>query len=137
MAKIPTFKRIYKTDYPVEQQALIDKLSLTINNGFEVVYNALARALTLRDNIACTVRTLNLKVDSGGIPTSATSFKLDTTGQIILIEVGNPRNLTNSSTYPTSGITISYSQDSTLVTIDHITGLTNGDNWEITIIAWA
>lgn len=135
--KFPTFKRIFKTDYPVEQQALIDKLSLTINNGFEVIYNAMARNVTLSDNIASTIRTLTVKVDSSGIPTSSLSFRLDTVGQIKGIEAMNPKNVTNSNTYPTSGITISYTQDSTLVTIDHITGLTPGDNWEITIIAWA
>lgn len=135
--KFPTFKRIFKTDYPTEQQSLVEKLSLTINNGFEVIYNAMSRNVSLSDNIACTVKTLTTKVNSSGVPTSALSFTLDTVGQIKGVMAMNPVNLTNSSIYPTSGVTISHTQNNTIITIDHITGLTAGDNWQITIIAWA
>lgn len=135
--KFPTFKRIYKTDYPSEQQALVDKLSETINNGFEVVYNAMSRNVNLGDNVACTVKILTVKVDSSGTPSSSLSFKIDTVGQIKGIQVIKAENLTDSSIYVDSTPFLSYTQDNTTVTVNNIKGLPANNTFSLTVVAWA
>lgn len=134
---IDKFKRIFKTDYPTEQQALVEKLATTINTGFETLYNAAARNLSISDNIACTVKKITTKVTAAGIPTSTLSFKIDTTGQIKGITVIRAVNLTNSSTYVTSNPFINYSQDNTTINISQISGLPINNTFELTVIAWA
>jgi chloramphenicol O-acetyltransferase len=116
---------------------LVEKLSLTVNNGFEVVYNAMARNVSLADNIACTIKVLNVRVDSSGTPTSSLSFKIDTVGQIKGIEVIRAENQTNSNVYVTSHPFISYTQDNTTITVNNITGLPANNTFNLTVIAWA
>lgn len=134
--KLGNFKRIFKTDYATEVQATIEKLALTINNGFESLYNAMAKGISLSDNIACTVKKVTVKVDSSGSPLSTLSFSLDVKGQIKGISVIRADNLTNSSTYPTSTPFITFTQNDTIVTITNIVGLPANNNFEITLIAW-
>lgn len=134
---IERFKRIFKGDYPKDQQELVERLSGSINSGFETLHNAMNRNVSISDNIACTVKKVSTKVTSAGIPTSTLSFKIDTTGQIKGITVIRAVNLTNSTTYVNSQPFITFSQNNTTVTIDHITGLPVDNNFELTLIAWA
>jgi hypothetical protein len=131
------FKRIFKGDYPQEQQPLVEKLASSINIGFESLYNAMARNVSISDNIACTVKKLSTAVDSAGIPTSTLSFKTDVLGQVKGISVIRATNLTNSTVYVTSHPFLTYSQDNTTVTILHIAGLPVSNTFELTIVAWA
>jgi hypothetical protein len=135
--KFPTFKRIYKTDFPTQEQSLVEKLSLTINNGFEVIYNAMARNVSLSDNVACTVKTISVKVDSSGTPTSSLSFKLDVVGQIKGISVVKAENLTNSNVYVTSHPFLTYTQNDMTITVNNVSGLPANNTFNITLIAWA
>lgn len=135
--KFPTFKRIFKTDYPTEQQALVEKLSSTINNGFEVLYNAMSKNVDLANNLACTLKAITVKVDSSGTPSSTLSFKIDTIGQIKGIEVIRAENQTDSTIYVTSHPFISYTQDNTTITVNNIKGLPANNTFILTIIAWA
>lgn len=135
--KFPSFKRIFKTDYPQDQQNLVEKLSLTINNGFETLYNAMANNVSIGDNIACTVKTITTAVNSTGTPTSTLSFQISTTGQIKGISVIRADNQTKSTVYPNSHPFISFSQNDKVVTINNITGLPVNNTFNLTIIAWA
>lgn len=135
----PTFKRIYKTDYPADQQPLVDKLSVTINNGFEVIYNAFSKNISLKENILCSIRNITVTVDSNGIPTqsSGSSFNIDTTGQILGTEVIKSVNNTNSSVFPTGQPFLTYSQNNNIVTIVHVAGIPANNSFTLTLIAWA
>ncbi len=132
----PTYKRLFKTDYPQDQQDLIDKLSVPVNSGFEVVYNAMSHNVSLADNIFCTITTLQAKVDAAGTPVSPISFKLATTGVIKGNQVIQVRNLTNERIFPTSTPFISYRQDSGFINVSNITGLPAGNLFELTVISW-
>lgn len=131
------FKRIFKGDYPKDQQDLVEKLSGSINSGFENLYNAMSRNIDISNNIACTVKKISTKVSSAGIPTSTLSFKIDTTGQIKGISVIRAVNLTNSTTYVSSHPFLTFSQDGSTVTVSHIAGLPVDNNFELTVICWA
>lgn len=134
--KIPNFRRIFYTDYPQDQQPLIQKLSVTINNGFENPYNALQNNISLADNIACTVKQVTLTVDSTGTPTTATSFSVTTTGTLTGLTVMAATNQTTATVYPTGNPFISYTQNSQLITITNVAGLPANNSFLLTIVAW-
>jgi len=135
--RLPSFKRFFSQDFDKQYKNLIDKLSLTLNYGIEVLYDALNNNVTLRDNIKCTVKDVTLSVDAGGFPKISTIFTLDqTNSKVEGCEVINALNQTNSSIYPTSGVMINWTQNVNAVTINHVTGLQANDTYLLRIIAW-
>jgi hypothetical protein len=134
--QIPNFRRIFKTDYPADQQPLVEKLSGTVNNGLEVIYNAMAKNVSLGDNIFCTIKTITTRVDANGVPTSTLSFKIDTTGQIKGISVIRANNQTSSTVYPNSCPFLTYSQDNITISVSHIAGLPANNTFDLTVISW-
>jgi len=130
------FRRLYKNDFKPEDQDLVEKISYPLNTGIESIYEAFNKKISLSDNLLCTIRDVEVTVDSTGKPVNTTSFKLDFTGSVSSIFVGNAQNLTNTSTYPTSAPFISWTQTQTGVTINNVTGLQPNNNYRLRIIAF-
>ena len=136
MAKLSNFRRLFKNDYQQDQQSLVEKLSVTINNGFELLYNAMANNVSLSDNIFCTVKVVSVQVNSSGTPISPLSFKISTTGSIKGISVIKADNQTNSNVYPNSSPFMTYSQNDTTITVSNIAGLPISNKFDLTVICW-
>jgi len=134
--KLPSFRRLIRTDFKQEFQALVDQLSVSINIGIENIYDALNRKITLRDNIACTVKEIDVKVDASGTPLSTTQFQMDITNRLDGITVLNAINLDVSTNYPTSGIFISWTQTQTGILINNITGLQANQTYRLKLVAF-
>lgn len=135
--KLPSFQRLYDQDYKDEFKDLIRQMGLSLNTGIDVLYEALNKRLSLSENIACTVKEVKLIVDSSGIPTSETIFAIDTSGAIIEgCHVIKATNIKNPNTYPTSGVFITYSQVNAGIKIQHVTGLTAGEQYAIKVVAY-
>lgn len=135
--KLPSFRRIITTDFEQEFQKLVESIGSNINDSFNTVYSALNKRLTLQDNIMCTVREINVTVDSNGNPTAPSTFNLDVQNtQIIGIVVLRVENLTNSTLYPTNAPFISYSQTGNIVRINNITGLQANNLYRIKLTAF-
>ena len=134
--KLPNFRRILKTDYAEEYRQLIETLSFSINNGIEVLYQALNKAINLRDNIACTVKDIDVVVDSTGAPKNKTTFTLDTSNRILGITVLNALNTKTPTILPTSGVFISFTQESRTVIVSNIKGLPADQPFTLTIVAF-
>lgn len=134
--KLPTFKRINKTDYDKDFQGLIETLSFSLNNGIEVLYQALNKSLNLKDNIACTVKTFEIEVSDDGTPKAETTFALESSNKILGMVVLNAVNETNSKVYALSTPFISFSQSGKTITINNIKGLQSGYKYTITLVAF-
>lgn len=134
--KLPSFRRLYKTDFAQEFQALVDQLSVSINIGIENMYDVLNRKLTLRDNMLCTVKEIDVTVDPARAPTTTTSFPLDISGRIDGVVVLSAVNLTTTGMYPSSGVFISWTQTQNGVLINNITGLQNGQKYRLRVVAF-
>ena len=134
--KLPSFKRLISSDFPKEFQKLVDQLSLSLNGAIDSLFNALQNNINLRDNINCTVRDVSLTVDTSGKPTQTAEFSLNTTAKVDMVIAYNLGNQTNSSVYPTSGISITGVQGQKVYTIQQVTGLTPGDTWLLRIVAF-
>ena len=130
----PSFRRINKTDFKQELQETIEKLAVTINNGFEVIYEALRGKLSLKDNILCTIKTINVEVLATGVPKGTTVASYDFEGRVEGVLVLSVNNLTNSNVYPSGGVFVSYTPGSKNISINNITGLAVGYNWQLKLV---
>lgn len=134
--RLPSFRRLIRTDFKQEFQALVDQLSVSINIGIENLYDALNRKLTLRDNIACTVKEIDVKVDAAGTPTATTLFQMDISNRLDGLVVLNALNQDDSSIYPTSGIFVSWTQTQNGILINNIKGLQANQTYRLKIVAF-
>jgi hypothetical protein len=64
--KLPSFKRLFENDFDSSERNLVAKLALSLNQGIENLYLALSKRISLRDNIQCTVKDVQVTVDSNG-----------------------------------------------------------------------
>jgi len=134
--KLPSFRRLIKSDYKEEDQGLIETLSFSINNGIEVLYQTLNKAISLKDNIACTVKEVDVRVDASGVPIGKTRFSLDNTNKILGLFVLNAINVDNPLVLPTAGVFISFTQENKTIIINNIKGLPSNQPFTLTIVAF-
>lgn len=137
MAKLPTLRRLFKNDFKPEYSELVEKLIVSINNGFDNVYDALNNKITLKNNVLCNIKDFTVQVSPTGIPTSSLILNVDFKNNINIVTVGKINNITNSLLYPSSGVTITWEQLSPgALQIKHITGLTEGQSYNIRVVIY-
>lgn len=99
---------------------LLDELTSILNGNID------------DENVNGDTKSVSLIVGSDGIPVQTVKFTAET--GLIGTRVINQQNNTNSTTYPTAGIVVSWTASGTgTYTINHVTGLTAGDKWTITL----
>lgn len=133
--KLPSFRRLFTQDYPKEFKKLVDILSVSLNNGIEVLYEALDNSLTLRDNISGTVKDITISVNSAGTPNVSAIIILNNNNTVDGVLVLSAINQVNPAVYPTGGVFISGSQSGNQYIINNITGLQ--PNTSYTLRLWA
>lgn len=136
--KIPSQKKIVKSEFDEESQELVEQLGIIIDYNFERVFNALNKNLSLGDNLSSFVKDLDITVDSNGLPITPVKVKSDLiparpAGTLIL----SARNLTNTTTYPSGAPFISFSEFNGLVSIEHVTGLQANNKYKLTVVFFA
>jgi hypothetical protein len=133
--KLGNFKRIISTDYPQENQALIEQLGRQLNDSIEQLYFAMKNKLSFGDNFAATVKTVDVNVDKTGAPINQTSILLSTSTVVTGCIVVSAVNKTNAALYPTSSPFISFSQNGTTLYINNVTGLQANNTYTLNLIA--
>lgn len=135
--RLPNFQRLYSNDFTAEQKDLVNKLSVSLNIGIDTLYQALNKQVSLNDNIDCIVKSVDVTVNASGIPTSTTSFKLDDISRnVIGVQVLKADNQTNTSTYPTGGVFITFAQTQNGIQLLHVTGLPASNRFTLKIVAY-
>jgi len=134
--KLPSYRRIFKTDYAEDYQPLVEKLAVSINYGFDTLYDALNKKLTFADNIASTIAQFTVTVDEDGVPLKKTQFKLNDAqsnveGLIVLDCYGEK----DSKLLPTGGIFINFIKNENYIIINNIKGLQSGKSYIIKILS--
>lgn len=124
--KLDAYRRIYKQDYTPENQEDIDTLSITINDSFENVYDALTNQVTFQDNINCTVVTFTATLDSNYKPITPLTIKLNNFQRNIIGFIVVNAVSTNGLVQPDSGVAISYSINNNVTSSSNTTN--NGNN---------
>ncbi len=134
---IPGFRRLYKKDFQKEYQDFADALASTVNINFELLYEALKKKITLADNLASTVKDVDVTVDSNGTPINTVTVTPDTQLPIIGCSVINAINLTNSTIYPISHPFITWSLNSQgKFQINNISGLQANQKYRLKLVIW-
>lgn len=136
MPKLRSYKRLITSDFEKEDQELIERIGGSINDSFNELYFTLNGRVELTNNIACTVRTVDITVDSNGIPVSRTTFTLNSTTPVIGCQVIMAANQTNTVVYPTGAPFISFTQLDQALLINHITGLQANNRYTLRIVAY-
>lgn len=134
--RIGLFKRLVRTDYSDEYQTLIDQLGVSLNNTVESLVNIVSKNVSLSDNIACTIKDIEVTVDANGTPKEAITINTDKS-TITAVICGRANNLTNSNIYPNSGIQISYTQSGSKININNIAGLQANNIYSLRIVIFA
>lgn len=137
MAKLPTLRRLFKNDFKPEYSELVEKLIVSINNGFDNVYDALNNKITLRNNVLCNIKDFSVRVSSLGIPVNTLILNVDFKNNISVVTLGKIDNISNPTSYPSSGVVISWEQLAPgSIRINHIGGLTEGQNYNIRVVIY-
>lgn len=136
MSKLKSYRRIITSDYGKDVQPTIEKLGITLNDSFNEVYYTLNGRVDLTNNLFCSVRTLDITVDANGIPTTRTTFGLNSTSSVIGCTVLSAVNQVNSAVYPLGAPFISFTQVDQAILINHITGLQPETRYTITVVAF-
>lgn len=131
--KLPSFRRLYEQDYAPEFQDLIRQLSVSINYGFEPLYELLNGKVTLTDNTSSLISTVTVQVDATGKPTTKTTIKKDNSDKFQGFQVIRAVNLTNSNVFPTATPFLTYTETTTQITIDNISGLPANNLFQLTV----
>lgn len=134
--KLPGHTRIYKTDFPQDDQVLVEKLADIINGNIQALYELGNKKTSLRDNIACTIKDVVLAVDASGTPTAISSIALDTITRVEGITVISAISVNNTNVYPTAQPFIAFTPGQSSVTIDRVMGLVPGHQWRLRVIVW-
>lgn len=132
--KLPSFKRIYEEDFAKEYQELVSQLAVTINYGFEPVYELLNGKFSISSNTNSIIKEFTVEVDANGKPKAKITLGKDGTDRLEGLLVIRAENLTKSSVYPTGGIHISYTETTSNITINHITGLPVNNIFQIKVL---
>lgn len=134
--RLPSFRRLLEQDYPTEFKKLITILAVSLNNGVQVLYDALNNQLTIRDNFKASVRDISLTVDSDGKPTQNSAFSLNTTDKVEGVIVFSVINQVNSNIYPVSAVQVFGAQSTNSFIIAKVTGLQPSTSYLIRVVAF-
>lgn len=140
--KLPSFKRLFESDFAEEFRELVKTLAASYNTDMENVYLALSRRISVQDNIQCTVKNITVEVNANGIPKDAVSFQLDRAGgtqavtKIIGCLVFTAINETNNAVYPTGTPFITFSQNESTILIEHVAGLPADNVFTLKVVAF-
>lgn len=132
--KAESFRRLSKEEVEPEHRNLIERIGFSINTFAQNVIAIFNKNITIKDNLYQELKSIDVEVTSAGIPKFTTQFKNGLFTKIEGIQVIQVLNLTSTSTYPTSGVLISFSEENSLVTIKHITGLQTGYKYRIKFV---
>lgn len=134
--KLPGFKRLGKESIPQEFHQLVETIGNTVNSGMEVVYEALNKKVSLRDNLQCTVKDIDVAVDASGSPINPTAIQLEGTARADGWLVIRADNLTDSDVYPEGSPFLSCSQTTNGLLINNITGLQENYTYRLRVVVF-
>ena len=136
MGKLTSYRRIITNDFKKEEKEFVEKIASPLNDSFNELYFAVNGRLSIQDNLFCTVKVLDITVDSNGIPTVDTVFGVSKPAPVVGITVISAINQVDSSTYPTGQPFINYTAITAGIMIDHVTGLQANQRYTVRLIAW-
>jgi len=126
-------RQIIAEDFAPEDREMISRLGGVLNYFMRQIVEILSENVDF-DNLSWELTTIEVTVDSGGIPTQLTRFQADVNSPRGLIII-NARNQTNLTSYLTATPFISYTPlGGGVIRIDHVAGLNPDEKYRLTAI---
>lgn len=132
--KLPSFKRLIKTDFPQESQDLVEQLGNSLNTGVELLYQALSKRLTITDNFQASEKDVVLSVGPTGTPRTDTFVNVDFGAAARTVFVGKAENLSFPGTYPTGTPFVSWTNTTNGIQITNVTNLQPANNYRLRLV---
>lgn len=132
MAKFQNLKRINTADFKEEDRPLIEGLSYILNSFMEDVTFALNKNLDF-DNLIQEYKTIEIVVDSNGIPKIDSVFKNGLNTRVTGIIVAKVENLTDSTSYSNYPM-LYWEENNKIVKIKAAMGLAADNKYKLRII---
>jgi len=132
MAKLPPIKRIVREDLK-DAPAWIDRLITPLNAFMEAVYSALDRDLTVGENVAGEIKTIQVKAGAAATDNTFT-FTTTTRRTPKVCAIGRVERVENIYTPITAAVGLDWRFDAGQIIISSIAGLTNGETYNITLL---
>jgi hypothetical protein len=133
MPQIESSRRIIKEEFKQEDRDTIDRLAFVLNSFMEQVIDTINGKIDFA-NLNQEIKTINVIVDSNGIPTTTLNVKHDLSTKTNGIVCINAKNLTNSSTYPSGAIFLTTTPSEGITKINNITGLQANNKYSLTLL---
>ena len=133
MSQLDSIKRIVKEEFKSEDRETIEKLAFILNSFMTQVIDTVNGKIDFR-NLNQEVKTINVVVNSNGVPTTTTKIKHNLLTKIQGIICIDARNLTNTTLYPTNAPFLSFTPGEGVATIKNITGLQANNKYSLTLI---
>ena len=136
MSFIDNVRRIVREDYDQKYHALIDKLAFVLNTFMEQVVTEVNGQIDFT-NLAQDKIGFSITVDADGIPVTTTLVR-STVSRATGFTIIRALNQTNLGTYATNQPFVSFSvqTDTTLMKINHVSGLQAGEKYSLTAIVY-
>ena len=131
--------RIKASDFPPKERAIAELLGGVINPFIEKVVIGFNKNLTVDDNLPFEFKTLDLRVDSNGIPINAALVIQALTIQTTLKNLKgflclNATDLAGTNAFPTHTPFVVFEAQGQKVTIKKITGLTASKLYRLVLL---
>jgi hypothetical protein len=133
MANVNNLKRIVVEDFSKDDQSVAQKLAF--------VYNPMTEQLVAAFNKGIDFSNLNQQyitftiTTASGVPATKTELKYDLKTRLKGCQVIAASNLTDN-TYPTATPFISYSVANSQITIEHVSGLPDNKQFQLSVILY-
>jgi hypothetical protein len=135
MARIPPTKRLTIEDYK-DQSSWIGRLIFPINDFFQYVSLALNKNLTIADNLAQELHTV--QVTLAGTASDYPILFRTNLKTVVGLHVINCYEIASSPSVITSAVYVSWQNTGTgQIQVNNITGLTTGKKYSITLVVIA
>ena len=137
MAKLPTLKRLFKNEFKPEYSDLVEKLIVSINNGFDNIYDSLNNKITLKNNMLCDIKDVETSVSLSGDLLNDINLYLTFKNNVNSVVIGMVQNKTTPGLYPKNGVTVIWEPVSQgIIKIKHISGLQEGSIYNIRLVIY-
>lgn len=130
MSKIEAPKRIRAEDYDKDDRALISRLSPSVNDFQESVYQLLNGKIDF-DNLAQKIVDVDVQIDGTGLLVNRPQIKSGLIKKVIGIQCITAINLINPAIYPNNQPFISFTINSDIITILNVSGLQNNSKYTL------
>lgn len=130
--KVTNLKRLAKEDFSQENQALVEKLAFAINPFLDQLNQALDKNIDF-DNLNQSITTFKVRVNASGIPITPVQLKSSLKTNVQGIQVIRVDNITDSTNLSGAPF-ITFTRNSGLIYIQHITGLVANKDYNIAVI---